>query len=153
MRWQLPRRPSTGAGEPVSPAGELERVFGALERRVLEALWAADGPRSVRDLQPAFPGVAYTTLMTTLDRLFRKRVLTRSKSGKAFFYTPVLSREALVSGLAGDALAAILGPRAEELRPILSFFVDAVSREDRDALDALEQLVRAHRDDADEEPR
>ena len=152
MRWQVPRRPS-GAGDSPSPAGDLDRVFGALELRVLEALWAVDGPRSVRDLQPAFPGVAYTTLMTTLDRLHRKQVLSRTKSGKAFLYTPLHSRDALVSGLAGDALAAILGPRAEELRPILSFFVDAVSREDRDALEALEQLVRAHRDDGDGEPR
>jgi predicted transcriptional regulator len=152
MRWQVPRRRSTGAGES-SQAGDLERVFGALELRVLEALWAADGPRSVRDLQPGFAGVAYTTLMTTLDRLHRKQVLSRTKSGKAFLYTPLHTRDALVSGLAGDALAAILGPRAEGLRPILSFFVDAVSRADRDALDALEQLVREHRDDEREGER
>ena len=41
-----------------------------------------------RDLQPQFPGVAYTTLMTTLDRLFREGTLTRVKSGRAFYYTP-----------------------------------------------------------------
>jgi predicted transcriptional regulator len=152
MRSQAPRRPSPGAGDSFQ-AGDLERVFGALEVRVLEALWAAGGPRSVRDLQPAFDGVAYTTLMTTLDRLHRKQVLSRTKSGKAFLYTPLHTREALVSGLAGDALAAILGPRAEELRPILSFFVDAVSREDRDALEALEQLVREHREDEREGER
>ena len=46
---------------------------------MLEALWARDTPACVRDLQPQFPGVAYTTLMTTLDRLFRKGTLTRDE--------------------------------------------------------------------------
>ena len=47
--------------------------------------------------------------------------------------------------MAGDALEAILGPRAAELRPMVSFFVDAVRREDRDVLDALDALIRDRR--------
>ncbi len=49
---------------------QLETTFGPLEIRVLDALWARDVPSCVKDLLPDFPGVAYTTLMTTLDRLF-----------------------------------------------------------------------------------
>jgi predicted transcriptional regulator len=52
---------------------QLESAFGPLEIRVLSALWARHTPACVRDLQPQFPGVAYTTLMTTLDRLFPER--------------------------------------------------------------------------------
>ena len=51
---------------------QLESTFGPLEIRVLDALWARQTPACVRDLQPQFPGVAYTTLMTTLDRLFQE---------------------------------------------------------------------------------
>ena len=66
--------------------------LGPLEWRVLEALWSRTTLASVRDLQPDFPEIAYTTLMTTLDRLYRKSVLRREKSGRAFLYQPRLSR-------------------------------------------------------------
>ncbi len=123
----------------------LERFFGALEIRVLEALWAREDAQTVRDLQPAFGGVAYTTLMTTLDRLHRKGVLDREKNGRAFLYRPRSTREELLSGLAGEALEAVFGQRASELKPILSFFVETVSREDRESLAALERLVEERR--------
>ena len=126
-------------------ARDLERFFGPLEIRVLEALWRRDGMQSVRDLQPDFAGVAYTTLMTTLDRLHRKEVLDREKAGRAFVYRPRYSREELLSGLAGEALEAVFGQRARELQPILSFFVETVSREDRESLAALERLVEERR--------
>ena len=123
----------------------LARFFGTLELRVLEALWHLGAPATVRDLAPRFDGVAYTTLMTTMDRLHRKGVLLREKTGRRFSYQPRCSRETLLQDLAGDALAAILGSRGAELRPVVSFFVDAVQREDRDVLDALDALVRERR--------
>ena len=126
-------------------ASDLQPFFGALEIRVLEALWAADGAQSVRDLQPQFSSIAYTTLMTTLDRLHRKGVLSREKAGRAFVYRTRATRADLVAELAGDALGAAFGGRADELRPILSFFVETVSREDHESLAALEQLVAERR--------
>ena len=130
---------------PGAPPDPLDNLFGALELRVLDALWSRQAPASVRDLEPMFAGVAYTTLMTTLDRLYRKGVLTRQKAKRAFLYEPRLSREQLLSGMAGDALEAILGSRAAEYRPMVSFLVDAVRREDRDVLDTLDELIRARR--------
>ena len=132
---------------------ELERVFGALELRVLEALWAQPRPQSVRDLHPLFEGIAYTTLMTTLDRLHRKDVLEREKVGRAFVYRPRCSREELRSELAGAALHAVFGDRARELTPILSFFVETVSRDDHESLTALERLVEERRRAAREDGR
>jgi predicted transcriptional regulator len=126
-------------------SNELERFFGALEMRVLHALWEREGPQSVRDLQPAFQGVAYTTLMTTLDRLHRKGVLLREKVGRAFVYRPRCTPEALRSDLAGQALLDVFGDRAHQFKPILSFFIETVSREDRESLAALEQLIAERR--------
>jgi predicted transcriptional regulator len=127
------------------PETDLERFFGVLELRVLEALWERSEPQCVRDLQPAFPGTAYTTLMTTLDRLHRKEVLDRGKVGRAFFYRPRYTRETLRANLAGAALQAVFGERGSELKPILSFFIETVSREDRASLAALERLVEERR--------
>jgi predicted transcriptional regulator len=129
---------------------QLEATFGPLEVRVLEALWERSTPSCVRDVQPQFPGVAYTTLMTTLDRLFRKGILSREKAGRAFYYSPKLSQQQLLSQLAGSTLATLLPGDAASMRPILSMFVETVSERDRGLLDELEQLVRARRDELKE---
>jgi predicted transcriptional regulator len=125
---------------------QLAGRFGPLEIRVLEALWSRGRASSVRDLQPLFPGVAYTTLMTTLDRLFRKGTLSREKDGRAFYYTPKASHDELVSELAGSTLATMLPGEPAAVRPILSMFVDEVGQRDRALLDELEALVRARRE-------
>ena len=123
----------------------LEAIFGPLEIRVLEALWARPTPGCVRDLQPEFPGVAYTTLMTTLDRLFRKGALARAKSGRAFYYTPKTTYDELMSAVAGSTFKTLLPDDATAMRPILSMFVDTVGQQDEAMLDELEALVRARR--------
>ena len=121
----------------------LESVFGSLELRVLEALWALDREASVRDVLDAFPAAAYTTVMTTMERLSRKGVLARRKDGRAFLYRPVSSREAMESGLVARAIEPLL--RGASAQPILSCFVDEVSRHDERLLDELERLVREKR--------
>ena len=130
-----------------SGARHLEAVYGPLERRVLEALWSRRTPACVRDLHSEFPGIAYTTLMTTLDRLFRKGALQREKSGRAFFYTPKGSPEEMLSQLAGSTLATLLPGDAASVRPILSMFVDTIGNRDEALLDDLEALIRARRDE------
>lgn len=130
----------------------LSSFFGPLELQALEALWRARGETTVRELQKSFPGVAYTTLMTTLDRLYKKGVLSRRKLGRAFLYAPLTSREGLEQMIAAEALDAILGSfeSRTSMRPILSSFVEAVSRRDELFLDELEELVRARRRESSE---
>jgi predicted transcriptional regulator len=124
------------------PSG-LASQFGTLELRVLDAVWRRGGEVAVRDLQSEFSNLAYTTLMTTMDRLHRKGVLERRKIGRAFAYRAVSSREELESGFVTRALQPLLRGAAAE--PILSFFVEEVSRHDDGLLDELERLVREKR--------
>lgn len=119
--------------------------LGPLERRVLEALWARSDWASVRDLQPEFREIAYTTLMTTLDRLYRKDMLTRMKQGRAFLYQPRLTRPQFDSVRAVDALKVALEGDGAALTPLMSFFVEAVGNRDEELLGELEALVRARR--------
>lgn len=121
----------------------LGGVFGTLELRVLEALWARGREASVRDVLATVPSAAYTTVMTTLERLHRKGVLARRKHGRAFFYQPVSSRAAMESGLAARTIEPLL--RGGSAQPILSYLVDEVSRQDERLLDELERLVREKR--------
>lgn len=129
-------------------------AFGPLEWRVLESLWEYRAAASVRDLQPAFPEIAYTTLMTTLDRLHRKGVLDRAKDGRAFRYATRHTRAELESSLAAGAMrAAIHGGDEAALRPLMSFFVDAVGERDGDLLNELESLIKARRAELERKPR
>jgi predicted transcriptional regulator len=123
------------------PSG-LASVFGALELRVLEVLWRR-GDATVRDLRGDFPGAAYTTLMTTMERLHKKGVLHREKSGRAFVYRPASSRVEMESGFVTRAIQPLLA--SDSAQPVLSSFVDEVSRHDERLLDELERLVRAKR--------
>ena len=129
----------------------LASVFGTLELRVLEALWARGGEVSVRDVLDAFPSAAYTTVMTTMERLHRKGALERRKDGRAFLYRPVSSREEMESGLVARALEPLL--RGGSAQPILSCLVDEVSRHDERLLDELERLVREKRRQQQDEDR
>ncbi len=124
--------------------GDLHAFFGTLEVGVLEALWKRGDGATVRDLQRDFPRTAYTTLMTTLDRLHRKGVLERLKTGRAFHYRPRYSRSELRLGLARNALGAILGTDASP-RPLLSFLLEIGAQHDEALLDELERLVREKR--------
>lgn len=122
--------------------GRLAPVFGPLEARVLDALWRRSQPETVRDLAAEFPAVAYTTLMTTLDRLHRKGALEREKAGRAFLYRAPYSREELEARLAAEALGALFERGPGTVRPALSFFLDAISHRDDRLLGELETLVR-----------
>jgi predicted transcriptional regulator len=93
--------------------------LGPLERKVLEALWSRGTEASVRDLQPDFPDTAYTTLMTTLDRLHRQGPLVRLKRGRAFYYRPRLNRLEFDSARAADALCGALETKGASLAAAL----------------------------------
>jgi predicted transcriptional regulator len=118
--------------------------LGPLETKVLELLWGKGRALTVRHVLPAFPELAYTTLMTTLDRLYRKGWLIRRQRGRAFAYEPRCSREQLlgelVSGQVTDLLAASGASAA-----ILSTLVHCVGRQDAALLDELDALVQAER--------
>jgi predicted transcriptional regulator len=124
----------------------LAAAFGELELRVLESLWRREEPASVRDVREDYPDAAYTTLMTTLDRLYRKGVLDRERAGRAFRYRQRYSRSELEALLAANALEAFLGQETSALRPALSFLVDAFGTRDQALLEELEALVRERRE-------
>lgn len=72
------------------------RQFGELEAAVMERLWVWNRPASVREVMEDLQrsrSIAYTTVMSTMDNLYRKGVLTREPEGRAYLYRPTQSRE------------------------------------------------------------
>ena len=118
--------------------------LGPLETRLLELLWARPRAATVRELQRACAGLAYTTIMTTVDRLYRKRLLLRHRAGRAFSYEPRCSRDELLSELVSGHVSELLGA-SESSSVILSTLVRAVRDTDAALLDELEALVQAER--------
>jgi predicted transcriptional regulator len=112
----------------------------------MDELWTRAGGATVRDVQIAFSGsLAYTTLMTTLDRLHRKGVLDRHQAGRAYVYAPRLTREQFERDRASDLIGGLLAGHAQAAGPVLSCIVDAVGERDRLLLDELDRLVKEKR--------
>lgn len=124
------------------PREVMRLALGRLEREVMEELWRR-GDLSGREIHEAFDErVAYTTITTTLDRLFKKKLLDRRKDGRAFVYRPRISREEFESGVTKDLIDGMLGGDAE---PVLAYIVEAVSDRNRELLDELDRLVKQKR--------
>jgi len=119
-------------------------VLGHLEMHIMEVLWA-HGESNVHDVVDRLGRpLAYTTVMTTLDRLFKKNLLVRRKSERAFFYAPRWSRQEWEQKRAGDFVAGFLAsPQASGA--LISSLVDAVGQYDTALLDELEDNIRSKR--------
>ena len=120
----------------MTPAAAL----GALETQGLDQLWSHGAELRVRDVHAAFQArLAYTTVMTTMDRLYKKGLLERRRDGRAFLYKARLTRQQFVLQAGAGLIRGLLESEGE---PALSFLVDAVTDRDRDMLDRLERVVR-----------
>lgn len=127
------------------PSEALINALGSLERKTLGEIWR-QREASVRQIFVALgERTAYTTVMTTLDRLYKKGLLERRKKGRAFLYSPRFSIEELEQNLAEDIISSLLNTDEAQIEPVLSCIVDAVSERDLALLDELERLVQEKR--------
>jgi len=107
------------------------RGFGDLEAAVMDRLWAMGVPATVRsvldDLRAVRP-LAYTTVMTVMDNLYRKGFLDRELDGRAHRYWPTRSRAEYSAELMGEALSASGDRTAALLRFVEQMPADEVDR-------------------------
>jgi predicted transcriptional regulator len=136
------------------------RAAGALEAAVLAVLWEAGEPLSPADVRERLDaragtgaddahagdprvgagpdGLAYTTVVTILTRLFEKNALSRERDGRAFRYAPVAD----AAGLAARRLTAVLDTAADRNAVLTRFVEDLPDHEEqllRELLDARPQ--------------
>lgn len=131
------------------PAGSIE--LGTLERELMEMLWSRP-EASVRDVMAQLPRpLAYTTVMTTLDRLYKKGLLVRHKSQRAFVYSPGLTRSEWERQRAKHLLTDFLSGPCPSRELLLSCLLDAVGTHDPALLDELEKKLRVRRKQLDRE--
>lgn len=121
--------------------------LGELERDVMNQVWAAQAPVTVRAVHAALAehrDLAYTTVMTVLDRLTKKGAVRRVRDGRAYRYEPTATREQLVADVMHEALDG-----ADDRSGALVRFVGQASPDEaaalRDALAALDKPRRRTR--------
>lgn len=116
--------------------------LGVLELSVMEEVWRA-GNATAREVCDRLTGAkerAYTTIMTTMERLHKKGVLVRAKEGNAWRYEPKLSRSEHERAVAAALAARIVDSHGEVG---LAAFVDVAASDD--LLDRLAALIEARR--------
>ena len=124
----------------------LRVVLFDLEAEIMDFVWSGglaafavqevvDGLASRRDL-------AYTTVLTTVRRLFDKGLLLRRRDGKRFLYEPKLTRQQFHERLAQELMRSL--PQAGR-QAALATLVDQVAQEDFPALERLEAMIRERR--------
>ncbi|MCF6473637.1 BlaI/MecI/CopY family transcriptional regulator [Nonomuraea sp. MG754425] len=117
----------------------MRRPLGELEATVMDRMWSYHRPASVRDVLEDLRRereIAYTTVMTVMDKLHTKGLLRREPVGRAYVYEPVATKEAYSAELMRHALAAG-GNRAATL----VHFLERLTPEEAAALEAALQVV------------
>jgi predicted transcriptional regulator len=119
------------------------RGFGELEAAIMARLWARGEPSTVREVLTDLRQhreIAYTTVLTVMDNLYKKGLLCREPAGRANRYAPLSSREQYVAQMMGKVLEDS-GDRAEALM----HFVGRMTMDDaaalRSALSAYERKI------------
>jgi predicted transcriptional regulator len=134
-----------GRRNPVSPL-----TLGHLESAVMEILWER-GDSNVHDVVERLGRpVAYTTAMTTLDRLFKKGLLDRRKAERAFIYSPHLSRREWEHQRAGHLVADFLAGPQPSGELLISCLVENVGEHNEALLDELERKIHMKRKELSE---
>src|SRR5215211_6292623 len=119
-------------------------ALGRLESKVMDIVWRS-GHVTAREVCDRLRGNrerAYTTIMTTMDRLHRKGLLIREKEGLAWRYAPTMTREEFDRSVADSLARGILSAHGEVG---LAAFVDVAAQVDGALLDRLAALVAARR--------
>lgn len=101
--------------------------IGARELAVLGLLWDR-GPMPAQDVRDRMSGspVSLSTIQSTLERLNRKNLVTRRKSGRAYRYAAVLNRAQLIAAMLKDLADEVAGG---DLTPMVSGFMEFVAAE------------------------
>ncbi len=109
----------------------------------MEQLWEHPDGLLVRDvLDLMHTDLAYTTVMTVLDRLAKKGLVTRVREGRAWRYSPSASREEQTARVLHDTLGAL--PAGRRRQAMLHFLGDSSPDELADLRAALAQLEQNH---------
>jgi predicted transcriptional regulator len=105
---------------------------------VLATLWTHDEPLTAGEVQQTLGGgLAYTTVMTALARLYDKGIVSREKAGRAYAYTAVLDSPGIAAARMRELLES-----GEDREAVLARFVGSLSDDDERTIAELLRTAR-----------
>jgi predicted transcriptional regulator len=140
--------PHPGQDRPIDTNGSVSSPFSRLgerEREVLSVVRELGSATVQQVARRLSASLAYTTVMTTLDRLFRKGLLDRKKQNRAFLYSAALSARDLEGQRAAHLIRRFFSESDVQPEVLVSCLVDAVHHYDEELLDRLESSIRQAR--------
>lgn len=115
-------------------------TLGPVEAEIMDVVWDLD-EASVRDVYKVLLSrrqVAYTTVMTILGNLAAKGVLVRRQRGRAYVYSPLVSKDEFTRGRISDIVDHLLNRLAD---PAITYFAERLAEVDPDRLAELEETI------------
>lgn len=137
MKFPFPMRPGKKG---------VQLRLHELEAAIMDVVWSkqlrAFAVADVLAVLEKRREIAYTTVMTTVVRLYDKGLLSRKRDGKRYLYSPKLTREAFLESTAREVLkGSVARPAA------LALLAERVSEASDHELDELEQLIKRRREE------
>ncbi len=130
---------------PNSVQSVLSVTLGSLEAQVMEVLWTRGECKVGEVLRTLDRDLAYTTVMTTLDRLFRKKLVDRRKSGRAYIYSPRVTCQEWQDKVARDVVAKLLAGPQSSRQALIACLLEAVGTQDALLLREFQKEIRQRR--------
>lgn len=119
-----------------------------LEADIMDVVWSSNWEAfSVRDVLEVLEeqrDIAYTTVMTTVKRLFDKGLLEREKDGRRYLYSPVMGREEFHAQMAVEVMRSLPESGREAA---MSMLIEEMSGPE--SLERIEQLIAAKKQEQD----
>ena len=126
----------------------LNRFFGPLEAKIMDILWANPGS-SIREVQTALEqekDVNFNTVMTVMNRLVDKGLLSKTQKGRTSLYQPVQSRKAFMN----DQSKELSQELVDEFGTLaLNHMLDALDEADEGLIERLEMKIKQWKKDND----
>ncbi|MEM1558034.1 MAG: BlaI/MecI/CopY family transcriptional regulator [Thermoproteota archaeon] len=125
---------------------ELQAFLGPLEANVIEIIWNSNKPLTVREVYEKLKRkrkIAYTTIMTTMDRLYYKGLLDRrterGRGGVFYVYWPKFEKNSFKKTAVHEVLNSLIENFGEI---VASYFIERVSSGDQELKQKLEKALR-----------
>ncbi|WP_046174251.1 BlaI/MecI/CopY family transcriptional regulator [Domibacillus indicus] len=123
----------------------LNRFFGPLEAKIMDILWS--GEKSIKDVQQELEkekATNFNTVMTVMNRLVEKGMLTKRPEGRTSFFRPVLTREEFLNTQSKEMTQELV----DEFGSVaVSHMIEALDEADEALVAQLEQKIKEWKKD------
>lgn len=121
-------------------SSKSKKVLGPLESEIMNVVWD-QGSTTVSAVHKALrdkKDIAYTTVMTTMSRMAKKKLLTQDKSATSYVYAPALDRNDFENYVVKSVIRGLFDDYGDA---VVNYFVECVDEQGADAKKRLQEAL------------